>query len=268
MVRFVARPGACRPAERSRKEKERARGMSNRSQQRSTGGSGPGRVFYLGLGLVVIGGAAALLLARGGDSGPIEIPMGIAETEADANAGVSAGPADAPVTLIEFADFQCPACARFYAFSGRMIKQNYVDGGGPVRWVYYDFPLDQHPHAIPAALAARCAGEQGRYWQMHDVIYARQTDWTPKDDARGDFADYAGEIGLDKGAYNECMKERRHLERIFAAAKYGQRLGVNSTPTLFVNGQQAPQDYEELERMILEAAAAAEGGEAEEGSEG
>ncbi|MEJ2371804.1 MAG: thioredoxin domain-containing protein, partial [Gemmatimonadales bacterium] len=136
-----------------------------------------------------------------------------------------------------------------------------------VRWVFYDYPLEQHPHAIPAALAARCAGEQGRFWQMHDLMFARQSQWSPKDDARGDFEELAEELGLDRGAYRECVRDGRYLEQIFASAKYGQRLGVNSTPTLFVNGQRAPQDYEELERMILEAAAAAEANE-EAGTEG
>ncbi|MEJ2310763.1 MAG: thioredoxin domain-containing protein [Gemmatimonadales bacterium] len=241
--------------------------MSNQSRKRSAGGSGPGRGFYLAIPAIVVVGIAALLLARSGDTGPTEIPASLAETEADASAGVSAGPEDAVVTLVEFADFQCPACAAFYGFSGRLIKQNYVDGGGSVRWVFYDYPLEQHPHAIPAALAARCAGEQGRFWQMHDLMFARQSQWSPKDDARGDFEEMAEEIGLDRGAYRECVRDGRYLEQIFASAKYGQRLGVNSTPTLFVNGQRAPQDYEELERMILEAAAAAEANE-EAGTEG
>lgn len=241
--------------------------MGNQSRNRSSGPSGPGRLFYLAILVVVVGGVAALILAGSGDPGPTEIPISLAETEADAAAGVSAGSADAPVTLIEFADFQCPACARFYGFSGRLIKQNYVDGGGPVRWIFYDYPLDQHQHAIPAALAARCAGEQGRYWQMHDMMFARQAQWTPKEDARDDFEDIAEEIGLDRGAYRECVGEGRYLKQIFASAKYGQRLGVNSTPTLFVNGQRAPQDYEQLERMILEAAAAAAAGDAAEGGE-
>lgn len=241
--------------------------MSNQSRKRSAGGSGPGRGFYLAIPAIVVVGIAALLLARSGDTGPTEIPASLAETEADASAGVSAGPEDAAVTLVEFADFQCPACAAFYGFSGRLIKQNYVDGGGSVRWVFYDYPLEQHPHAIPAALAARCAGEQGRFWQMHDLMFARQSQWSPKDDARGDFEEMAQEIGLDRGAYRECVRDGRYLEQIFASAKYGQRLGVNSTPTLFVNGQRAPQDYEELERMILEAAAAAEADE-DVGTEG
>lgn len=105
---------------------------------------------------------------------------------------------------------------------------------------------------------------------MHDLIFGRQNAWSPKDDARGDFEDYAGEIGLDKAAYRECMRDGRYLEQIFAAAKYGQRLGVNSTPTLFINGARAPQDYQQLEQMILEAAAASERSEdAEaEGAEG
>jgi protein-disulfide isomerase len=222
------------------------------------------------VGAVLVVGVVALVVARsgGGDQGPALIPV-MAEAEASAAAGVSAGPEDAVVTLVEFADFQCPACARFYSFSGRLIKQNYVDGGGSVRWVFYDFPLDQHPHAVPAAQAARCAREQGRFWPMHDLLFARQAQWSPKDDARGEFEDYAKELGLDRGEYRACMREGRHLEQIFASAKYGAQLGVNSTPTIFVNGVRASQDYESLEEMIREAAAAAEtGGDgAEEGDE-
>ncbi|MCZ6477659.1 MAG: DsbA family protein, partial [Gemmatimonadetes bacterium] len=233
--------------------------------------SGPGRTFYMIVGAVLVVGVVALLVARagGGDPGPALIPVTLADTEESAEAGVSAGPEDAVVTLVEFADFQCPACARFYSFSGRLIKQNYVDGGGSVRWVFYDFPLDQHPHAVPAAQAARCAGEQGLFWPMHDLLFARQAQWSPKDDARGEFEDYAKELGLDRGEYRACMREGRHLEEIFASAKYGAQLGVNSTPTIFVNGVRASQDYESLEEMIREAAAAAEtGGDgADEGDE-
>lgn len=246
--------------------------MSGKNQKsRSSPGSGPGRTFYMIVGAVLVVGVVALLVARsgGGDPGPALIPVTLAETEASAEAGVSAGPEDAVVTLVEFADFQCPACARFYSFSGRLIKQNYVDGGGSVRWVFYDFPLDQHPHAVPAAQAARCAGEQGLFWPMHDLLFARQAQWSPKDDARGEFEDYAKELGLDRGEYRACMREGRHLEEIFASAKYGAQLGVNSTPTIFVNGVRASQDYESLEEMIREAAAAAEtGGDgADEGDE-
>ena len=245
--------------------------MSGKNQKsRSSPGSGPGRTFYMIVGAVLVVGVVALVVARsgGGDQGPALIPV-MAEAEASAAAGVSAGPEDAVVTLVEFADFQCPACARFYSFSGRLIKQNYVDGGGSVRWVFYDFPLDQHPHAVPAAQAARCAREQGRFWPMHDLLFARQAQWSPKDDARGEFEDYAKELGLDRGEYRACMREGRHLEEIFASAKYGAQLGVNSTPTIFVNGVRASQDYESLEEMIREAAAAAEtGGDgADEGDE-
>jgi len=246
--------------------------MSARNQKtRSSPASGPSRTFYVIVGVVLVVGVVALLVARSGsgDQGPALIPV-MAEAEASAAAGVSAGPEDAAVTLVEFADFQCPACARFYSFSGRLIKQNYVDGAGSVRWIYYDFPLDQHPHAVPAAQAARCAGEQDRFWPMHDLIFAGQARWSPKDDARGDFEDYAQELGLDQGKYQTCVREGRYLEQIFASAKYGVQLGVNSTPTIFVNGRRAPQDYESLEEMIREAAAAAAetGGDgAEEGDE-
>lgn len=228
----------------------------NRRAEESRGGPGPW--FYGILAAVVVGGGAFLLLGGGdGDAGGVRpLPASVGNVEADSGAGVALGREDAPVTIMEFANYQCPHCAQFGTFSGRLLRQNYVEGGGPVRWVLYDYLLD-FPYEIPAALAARCAAEQGRHWEMHDLLLSRQGDWSGTSNPRSDFRSYAEEIGLDMGQYDACMEERRPLERIVAAHKYGAQLGVRGTPTLFLNGRrldpQTEGGYEAIERLIRAA---------------
>jgi protein-disulfide isomerase len=207
----------------------------------------------------VLAAAAALsgILTACGEEGAPPPPIDtLAAVAADSTAGVPIGRDDAPVTIWEFVDYQCPHCAQFSSFTGRLIRQNYVDNGGPVRWVMYDFVIGSFPHSIPAALAARCAGEQGQYWPMHDVVLARQNRWTVGDRPAPVLRDFAEELGLDMGAYDACMGDRRHLTAIAATRKYGDQLGVNSTPTIFLNGRRlapAETSYEAIEALIQAA---------------
>lgn len=233
--------------------------MAKRDDRGSRAG-GPGRWFYLLLAAVAAGGVAFLLLAgRGGDGeGPERpLPAWATEVEADSAAGVPLGPEDAPVTIAEFADYQCPHCAQFGAFTGRLIRQNYVEGERLVRWVLYDY-LVGFPNSLPSALAARCADAQGRFWEMHDLLLARQARWGPSESAARLFRDYARELGLDDGRFGACMEERRPLEQVLAAHKYGEQLGVRGTPTLFLNGRMLDNrtevSYDALERLIRAAA--------------
>lgn len=233
----------------------------------SRGQGGPNKIFYGLLGLVVIAGVAWLLVADGGEevgTSPAAPITDLAGVEADPAVGLALGRENAPVTILEFADYSCPHCAQFAAFNGRLLRQNFVEGGGPVRWVLYDYVLGSFPNSVSASLAARCAGEQGRYWPMHDLLLARQARWARESSPGGVYRDLAEEIGLDRGQFDECMDERRYLEEIAAARKYGDQLGVNSTPTLFLNGRQldlqTEGSYEVLERLIeaaVDSAAAA-----------
>lgn len=239
-------------------------------------GRGAGWKFYLALGLVAVGGVAFLLMAGGAGDGELTSPLPAwAETvEADSASGIPLGPEDAPVTIVEFADYACPHCAQFGSFAGRLIRQNYVQDRALVRWVYYDY-LVGLPHDLPAAIAARCAGEQGRYWEMHDLLLAQQSRWSGSDDPGGAFREYAGQIGLDRDAFAECLAERRPLEAVLASHKYGERLGVRGTPTLYLNGRRldnrTESSYQDLERLILANADSARNvgsGEASDASEG
>jgi len=147
--------------------------------------------------------------------------------------GTSIGADDAPVVVREFADFQCPACGRFAEASSR-LKQEYVESG-KVRFVFYDLPLSQHRNALPAAMAARCAGDQEGYWAMHDRLFANQAEWSNSGVAVEIFTRYAGELGLEERRFSRCMATDLHQEVIEASVDVAKRMRVTSTPTVLVD---------------------------------
>ncbi len=147
--------------------------------------------------------------------------------------GISVGPEDAEVVVREFADYQCPACARF-AEASRRLKEEYVESG-QVRFVFFDLPLPQHNHSLEAAMAARCAGDQGQYWGMHDRLFAEQSSWQTSRDVSGQFSGYAGDLGLDMRRYKRCMESELHREAVADSRNAAIQLQVASTPTVLVN---------------------------------
>lgn len=147
--------------------------------------------------------------------------------------GVSIGAADAPVTVREFADYQCPACARLAPIMKR-FREEYVENG-KARLVYFDFPLDQHDNAVPAARAARCAGDQDAYWAMHERLYDNQSAWAESDDPVTRFAGYAESLDLDTDMFNRCMLSGRHRQAVANSRDVAARMRVPNTPTLYVD---------------------------------
>lgn len=147
--------------------------------------------------------------------------------------GVSVGNADAPVVVREFADYQCPACGLFASASKR-LKQEYVEAG-QVRFVYFDLPLQQHQNAFPAAQAARCAGDQGAYWEMHERLYDSQTEWSGSNDPVATFARYGNDLGLEERRFRRCMTTELHREAVEASRRVAMQLQVTSTPTVLVD---------------------------------
>lgn len=234
---------------------------------------GPGRTFYLVLGGVAVAGAAFLFFAGGDGPEPIG-PLSQAELEVEADSGAYAaavGPEDAPVTLVEFADYQCSHCARFASLPGPALKRDYVQSG-QVRMLLYDFPLSRQTNAIPAALAARCAGEQDAYWEMHRLLFSNQADWARDQSPEDKFADYADRVGLDRGQFDQCYSEREYIEEIMASRAYGTTLGVSGTPAIYVNGEKTEgYSYEAVQQVIesqLETATASSGQTASAGGGG
>ena len=138
------------------------------------------------------------------------------------------GPADAPVTIIEFAEYQCPYCGR----AEETINQLVADYPDKIRVVYRDFPLQGHDRAIPAALAANCAGDQGKYWEMHQLLLSNQRALTDTDLRRN-----AERIALDLDSFDSCMNNAgEKVAEIQADFLAGQSVGVTGTPAFFING--------------------------------
>ncbi|MFW5825133.1 MAG: DsbA family protein [Marinobacter sp.] len=147
--------------------------------------------------------------------------------------GISVGDEDAKVVVREFADYQCPACARF-AEASRRLKEEYVESGD-VRFVYFDLPLPRHTHAVTAAMAARCAGDQDQYWDMHERLYAEQASWETASEVQDRFIGYADDLGLDRQRFRRCMESEKHLEAIEESRDAATRLQIASTPTVLVD---------------------------------
>jgi protein-disulfide isomerase len=146
------------------------------------------------------------------------------------------GPADAPVTLLEYGDYECPYCGAAYP----IVKQVQAKMGSRLRFVFRNFPITtSHPHAEQAAEAAEAAAAQGRFWEMHDYLYEHQRHLEP-DDLRA----YAGELGLDVDRFEDELAQHAHAERVRDDFMSGVRSGVNGTPTFYINGARHDDSYE------------------------
>lgn len=146
------------------------------------------------------------------------------------------GPANAPVKIEEFGDFECPPCGLFHP----ILKQMSQEFGDKLHITFREFPLANHQHAVPAASAAEAAGMQGKFWEMHGLIFEHQNDWKVAFDVRPIFEGYAKQIGLDVERFNRDVNSDRVEQRIFLDGKRGRSMGVNSTPTVFINGREVP----------------------------
>ena len=249
--------------------------MAKKMAPKQNAPSRSNRWFPAALAVIVIGGGYWLFVGGGqGGSGPPPTPTELAEVLAEAEADPAVGMAlseSAPITIEEFYDPSCPACANFSGFAGKLLRQNYVEtANAPVRWVAYSLILGSFPNSIAAALAERCAGEQGLYWPVHDLLLARQTRWYLEQDPTGVIAEIAGDAGVDGDAFAECVRERRPLGDVAASHKVAESRGVNSTPTLFVDGVrvnlQGVEPYRHLEGLIQARLEALSSGD--DGSEG
>src|SRR6266516_4205178 len=141
------------------------------------------------------------------------------------------GNPDAQVTLEEFGDFQCPPCGNFAGFAEELLKEY----DSRLRLVFRNFPLEPHEHAREAALAAEAAGLQGRFWEMHDVLYREQAAWSKAPNARELFESYAGTIGLNLEQFRKDMDGEKARERVDSDHALGDSLGIKLTPNLYIN---------------------------------
>ena len=215
--------------------------------------------FYVGLGAIAVFGAGALATAmvRGGaslPSGPIDIS---AIEEARGFGGYSVGDPGAPVEIVEFADFECPACRMDWVLVIHDVKQRLVNTGR-VRLVFRDFPLNMHINARAAHHSAACVAEQGKFWEMHDRLFETQSEWTGRSGAERMFRGYARDLGVDLDEYDACTREGRFRARIQASVEGAVSLGVGSTPSYLVGDRLYTfQSYDQVKAVVDSLAGAA-----------
>jgi protein-disulfide isomerase len=212
------------------------------------------------LPFIIIGGV--LILAIGGGAmlfRSAKQPAAQAPKAASSSSGLAGakpahvkGADNAPVTLEEFGDFQCPPCGMFYP----QLKKLEADyGGDKLRIVFREFPLPQiHKQAVIAAEAAEAAGFQNHFWEMYDKLYSDQATWSKAPDPRTFFLDYARDIGLDVQRFAQDVSSPEVDQRIMLDQQRGRSIGVVGTPTIFINGRMLPPDTTEkqLRDMIDE----------------
>jgi len=141
------------------------------------------------------------------------------------------GNPDAPVTIVEFSDFQCPFCVRFYNETYKQIEDNYIKTG-KAKFVYRDFPLSGHQYAEGAAIAAECAGLQNKYYEMYTLLFLNGLSGT-----KDKYKQYAKSIGLDEAIFDDCINSTQTYSEIKQDYQDGLDLGITSTPSFFINGE-------------------------------
>jgi protein-disulfide isomerase len=169
------------------------------------------------------------------------------------------GDIDAPITIIEFSDFQCPFCARFHVQTLPTIMDEYVNKG-TVKIVFRDFPIQSiHPNALPASVAAECANEQGKFKEMHDILFEKQNEWNNQEMNKTMllFNQYASEMQLEQEKFDSCLRNGKYIEEIKKDLDDGRSYGVSGTPGFFIGNDQigfielkGAQPFESFKKVI------------------
>jgi protein-disulfide isomerase len=217
------------------------------------------KLYIVLAAVAVIGiGAVALSVGSGGGAAvtaPVPVE-GLDDPErlVELAQGMTKGDESATVSIIEFGDFQCPACQGFAMQVKPQVELAYVESGR-VKFVYYDWPIvSGHPNAFLAARASRCAADQGMYWEYHDNLFRNQGRWAPLTNPVSTFVEYAETLGLDRGEFASCVNSDRHAELVTANMELGNQLGVNQTPTIYVeqggSARRVGPDFQTLSQYI------------------
>ncbi|HHB89763.1 MAG TPA: hypothetical protein ENK60_00485 [Anaerolineae bacterium] len=178
-------------------------------------------------------------------------PSPTPDTDFEPETVTAIGDPNAPVVIVEFSDYQCPFCLRHYQQTMPQLKKEYIDTG-KVLYVFKDFPLSFHEQAMPAAMAAECAGEQGQYWEMHDKLFSERDKWNENPDVNNIMKQFAQELGLNMDAFNACFDSGKYEDEILADMHEGIAAGVQGTPAFFINGQfiSGAQPFEVFKQVI------------------
>jgi protein-disulfide isomerase len=219
--------------------------------------------FYIVLGVVAVLGIAAIAFSvvRSNAGGAALEPVTIADST-DSRAlyekatGIQIGSATAPVKIVVFSDYQCPYCGQFASTIKPALVNDFVNTG-KLQFVYYDFPLGgTHKYSFLAARAARCAGDQNKFWEYHDLLFGQQSEWSFSSGVpMAEFLKYATQAGVDSGPFEACLKSDKYADVVTANRMLGDQLGVNATPTVIINNRKvaSPLDYDEISKLIKES---------------
>jgi len=171
------------------------------------------------------------------------------------------GNPDAPVTVVEFSDFQCPFCLRFFEQTLPLIEENYIDTG-KIKFVYKDLPLDSlHPNARSAHIAAECADEEGKFWEYHDVLFQKQAEWQrlASSDLDITLSQFAVDLGMQAASFESCMESQDIADEVNQDTLEAARYGTTGTPTFFIGTEKdgfiklvGAQPYATFQRVIDE----------------
>jgi protein-disulfide isomerase len=219
------------------------------------------KTFYgVLVAVAVVGGAAIIYAAKGGAAGsmatePLTMEAISSASELTQRArGFSIGAENAPVDMRVFSDFTCPGCGQWAGRIEPMLKSEFINNGR-LRLTYYDFPLSGgiHTHSFVAARAARCAGDQEKFWDYHDRLFATQQQWSYSSSIPVDFlVDLAQQTGLDAKTFESCLRSDQHADVVTANKMLGEALRVGGTPTVFINGTELRNwgNYDDVKRAI------------------
>jgi len=188
---------------------------------------------------------------------PINQPSIPLEISAD-NDPIIGNP-DAPITIIEFSDFQCPFCARFHIQTLPTIMEEYIEKGD-VKLVFRDFPLQSiHPNAVPASVSAECANEQGKFKEMHDILFEKQNEWSNLETVYAIelFNQYSEQINLEQEQFTSCLSTAKYVKEIQNDLNDGRTYGITGTPGFFIGNQEigfvelkGAQPFESFKKVI------------------
>lgn len=197
--------------------------------------------FYSALAIVLVVGIGAIVyLASNRSAAPAVTTVDPSQPLGPAKGHLLGNP-NAPVQVLEFADFECPACGTFAIVTEPDVRKRLIDSGR-VSYRFYDFPLPMHKNTWFASNAAACAEDQGKFWEMHDLLFQGQNDWNgeatsnPSKVLKG----YAQELGLDVDKWQSCYEHQEHVRDIQANKAEGERRQVNQTPTFVIGAKQIP----------------------------
>jgi protein-disulfide isomerase len=217
---------------------------------------GPGKGFWLALGLIAVLGLGAL--------GYVATRPKVTSTAIDPTLpalkaeGYLLGSPNAPIEVIEFGDFECPGCGQFATITEPQVREKLVNTG-KIRIRFMDYPLPMHRNTWDASLAAACANEQGKFWEMHDMLYSNQDRWNGETTSkpRPIIAEFAKSIGLDMTKYGSCMDNETQRAKVQSHLLEAQRRNVNQTPTFVIGDQMVPGalPYDSFKQLVDDALA-------------